>query len=164
MTSLSYNHDRNEIPLDADEYEYAGDDNDDRKNDRVDMYDDDEDSNDDDQIIQNNNAEHLKSHTSFNDETNLIDYVIEEEQEIGGAKGEDSYATSRSTTYSSLISNDEEEEEERITPDETITIQKQKITTKEEAQMIRARAFLNRLDNKVQEKDDLVKKIRYSYV
>ncbi len=66
--------------------------------------------------------------------------------------------------YNSLISNDEEEEEERITPDETITIKKQKITTKEEAQMIRARAFLNRLDNKVQEKDDLVKKIRYSYV
>lgn len=90
MTSLSYN----------DEYEYAGDDNDDINNARVEMYDDEDDSNDEEQIIRNNNAERIKSHGSFNDETNLIDYVIEEEQEIGGGKGEDSYVTSRSTTYS----------------------------------------------------------------
>ena len=40
------------------------------------------------------------------------------------------------------------------------TEQKVKLTTKEEGQMIRARAFLNRLDKKVQEKDDTVKQIR----
>ena len=28
--------------------------------------------------------------------------------------------------------------------------------------MIRARAFLNRLDRKVEEKDDIVKRVRYS--
>ena len=40
--------------------------------------------------------------------------------------------------------------------------QKVKMTTKEEGQMIRARAFLNRMDKKVQEKDETVKQIRYA--
>ncbi|CAF3926048.1 unnamed protein product [Adineta steineri] len=169
MTSLTYRNDRS-IDED-DEYEYAGDDID---NARVEMYDDEEDdSNDDDeQIVRNNNNKNTsrnKSHTTFNDETNLIDYVIEEEKEIGGNKGEDSYYTSRSTTYSSLISNDDDEEDsvdkdddEQSKINENGKNKKLKITAKEEGEMIRARAFLNRLDNKVREKDDAVKEIRES--
>lgn len=39
--------------------------------------------------------------------------------------------------------------------------EKVKLTTKQQGQMIRARAFLNRLDKKVEEKDDVVKRIRF---
>jgi len=59
----------------------------------------------------------------------------------------------------SLISNDDENDEP-LTSNQIITNKKQKIHAKEEGQMIRARAFLNRLDKKVQEKDDVVKQIR----
>ncbi|UJR27618.1 hypothetical protein I4U23_008899 [Adineta vaga] len=162
MSSVAY---KNDIPLDIDEYDYAGDDNDDINNGQVEMYDDDEDSNDEEQRIRNNHAERNKSHTSSNDEANLIDYVIEEEKEIGGMKGEDSYLTSRSTTYSSLISEgdeEDEEEDEQSLSNEVIKSKKQKITAKEEGQMIRARAFLNRLDMKVQGKEDAVKQLRES--
>jgi hypothetical protein len=100
MTTLIYENDEDETPLDDDEYEYAGDDDDDDMNHiRSKMFDDD-DSDDEEQIIQNNNGEQNKSQASYNDEMNLIDYVIEEEKEIGGNKGEDSNSTSRSTTYS----------------------------------------------------------------
>ena len=58
----------------------------------------------------------------------------------------------------SLISNDEENDE-KLTSNQ-IEIKKQKIVAKEEGLMIRARAFLNRLDNKIQEKDEIVKQIR----
>ena len=37
---------------------------------------------------------------------------------------------------------------------------KVKLTAKEEGQIIRARAFLNRLDKKVEEKDEQVKQVR----
>ncbi|CAF4481205.1 unnamed protein product, partial [Rotaria magnacalcarata] len=47
-----------------------------------------------------------------------------------------------------------------ILSNETRTNPKSKISTKEEGQIIRARAFLNRLDAKIQEKDELVKQIR----
>jgi len=179
MTTLIYENDENETPLDDDEYEYAGDDDDDDMNHiRSKMFDDD-DSDGEEQIIQNNNGEQNKSQASYNDEMNLIDYVIEEENEIGGNKGEDSNSTSRSTTYSrfwffenkffeykieffynSLISNNDENDDEILTSNQIITNKKQKIHAKEEGQMIRARAFLNRLDKKVQEKDDVVKQIR----
>ncbi|CAF5161004.1 unnamed protein product, partial [Rotaria magnacalcarata] len=49
-----------------------------------------------------------------------------------------------------------------ILSNETRTNPKSKISTKEEGQIIRARAFLNRLDTKIQEKDELVKQIRES--
>lgn len=109
MTSLEYD---NETPLDDDEYEYAGDDDEDDMNQiQSKMYnqddDDESDDDDDEQIIRqsnnnNNNSsgDQNKSQASYNDEMNLIDYVIEEEKEIGGNKGEDSLSTSRSTTYS----------------------------------------------------------------
>lgn len=102
MSALS---DKHEVPLDIDDYEYAGDENDDINNGHVDMYDDEQDSNDDDdddreQMVRHAYPGRNKSHASSNDEANLIDYVIEEEKEIGGVKGEDSYLTSRSTTYS----------------------------------------------------------------
>ncbi|CAF0939278.1 unnamed protein product [Rotaria sordida] len=167
MTSLLNNNDENEVPFDDGEYEYAGDDDDvdDINNAQVEMFDDDddndEDSDDEEQIVQNNSAEENKSRASYTDEMNLIDYVIEEEKEIGGAKGEDSTSTSRSTTYSSLIGNDEENDEKLLSK-QIITNKKEKISTKEEGQIIRARAFLNRLDNKIQEKDDIVKQIRES--
>ncbi len=101
MTSLI---DENEIPLDDDEYEYTGDDDEDDMNHiRSKMFDDDDDSDDEEQINRNNNGEQNKSQASYNDEMNLIDYVIEEENEIGGNKGEDSNSTSRSTTYSRFL-------------------------------------------------------------
>jgi hypothetical protein len=62
--------------------------------------------------------------------------------------------------YNSLISNNDENDDEILTSNQIITNKKQKIHAKEEGQMIRARAFLNRLDKKIQEKDDLVKQIR----
>jgi hypothetical protein len=49
--------------------------------------------------------------------------------------------------------------DEKLTSNQMLT--NKKLTGKEEGQMIRARAFLNRLDNKVQEKDEIVKQIRY---
>jgi hypothetical protein len=102
MASL-YDNDENEIPLDDGEYEYAGDDDDEMNNARGELFDDDDASDDEEQIVRNNNGEQNKSRASFNDEMNLIDYVIEEEKEIGGAKGEDSASTSRSTTYSRYL-------------------------------------------------------------
>jgi hypothetical protein len=100
MASL-FNNDENAYPLDDGEYEYAGDDDEEINNERGGLFDDDEDESDDEEhIIQNNNAEQNKSRGSYADEMNLIDYVIEEEKEIGGAKGEDSNSVSRSTTYS----------------------------------------------------------------
>ena len=102
MASL-YNNDENDIPLDDDEYEYAGDDDDEMNNARGELFDDDDASDDEEQIVRNNNGEQNKSRASYNDEMNLIDYVIEEEKEIGGAKGEDSTSTSRSTTYSRYL-------------------------------------------------------------
>jgi hypothetical protein len=57
------------------------------------------------------------------------------------------------------LSNDDENNE-NLTSNQIITNKKQKINAKEEGQMIRARAFLNRLDKKIQEKDELVKQIR----
>ncbi len=57
------------------------------------------------------------------------------------------------------MSNDDENNE-NLTSNQIITNKKQKINAKEEGQMIRARAFLNRLDKKIQEKDELVKQIR----
>lgn len=107
MTTL-YDNDGTETPFD-DEYEYAGDDDgdgdDDINNAQVEMFGDDadEDSDDEEQEVRNNNADQNKSRVSYNDEMNLIDYVIEEEKEIGGAKGEDSTSTSRSTTYSRYL-------------------------------------------------------------
>lgn len=103
MSSLSY---ADEAPVNYDQYDYAGEEMNDE---HVEMYGDgDEDSDDDDddedeprqEVTRNNHATRNKSHTSLNDDANLIDYVVEEEKEIGGAKGEDSYLTSRSTTYS----------------------------------------------------------------
>ncbi|CAF0925164.1 unnamed protein product [Adineta ricciae] len=164
MSSLSY---ADEAPVNYDEYDYAGDEMNDE---HVEMYGNgDEDSDDDEQrqeVTRNNHATRDKSQTSLNDDANLIDYVVEEEKEIGGTKGEDSYLTSRSTTYSSLISDggeeEEDEEEEQSVVNEVINKNKTKITAKEEGQMIRARAFITRLDLKVQEKDDAVQQIRQS--
>jgi len=59
----------------------------------------------------------------------------------------------------SLLSNDDENND-NLTSNQVIKNKKQKINAKEEGQMIRARAFLNRLDKKIQEKDELVKQIR----
>jgi hypothetical protein len=58
-----------------------------------------------------------------------------------------------------LWSNDEKNgNDQMINP---IKSEKKMITTaKDASQMIRARTFLNRLDKKVQEKDDIVKQIR----
>ena len=68
---------------------------------RDDLVDDDEVDSDDEQIGNNRHATDLEREgTSYLDEMNLIDYVVDEENEIGGAKGEDSHSTSRSTTYS----------------------------------------------------------------
>ncbi|CAF0802579.1 unnamed protein product [Adineta ricciae] len=166
MSSLSY---ADEAPVNYDEYDYAGDEMNDE---HVEMYGNgDEDSDDDDdeqrqEVTRNNHATRDKSQTSLNDDANLIDYVVEEEKEIGGTKGEDSYLTSRSTTYSSLISDggeeEEDEEEEQSVINEVINKKKAKITAKEEGQMIRARAFITQLDLKVQEKDDAVQQIRQS--
>lgn len=107
MASLLSDNEDNATPLDDAEYEYVVDDELDEGDDginnaQVEMFgeDDDEDSDDEEQLIQNNSAEKNKSRGSYADEMNLIDYVIEEEKEIGGAKGEDSTSTSRSTTYS----------------------------------------------------------------
>ena len=112
MASPLFETDENEVPFDDEDYEYADDDNDDEaamKHLRGEMFNDDDDDDDDDdesgdgrQPVKNNNnrAEQNRSRASYNDEMNLIDYVIEEEKEIGGAKGEDSQSISRSTTYS----------------------------------------------------------------
>ncbi|CAF2035947.1 unnamed protein product [Rotaria magnacalcarata] len=166
MSASFINNDENDVPFDDGEYEYGDDDADEMNNAQVPLYDDDdeeedEDSENEEQTIQNNSAQQNKSRGSYTDEMNLIDYVIEEEKEIGGAKGEDSESTSRSTTYSSLLGN-EQDSEEMILSNETRTNPKSKISTKEEGQIIRARAFLNRLDTKIQEKDELVKQIRES--
>ncbi|CAF4143517.1 unnamed protein product [Rotaria socialis] len=167
MSALFINNDENDVPFDDGEYEYGHDDDDadEMNNAQVPIYDDDEeedeDSENEEQINQNNSAQQNKSRGSYTDEMNLIDYVIEEEKEIGGAKGEDSESTSRSTTYSSLLGNDQDSDE-MILSNETKTNQKSKLSTKEEGQIIRARAFLNRLDTKIQEKDELVKQIRES--
>ncbi len=54
----------------------------------------------------------------------------------------------------------EDEDDENIPLNQTNNNKKQKVTAKDEGQMIRARAFLNRLDRKVEEKDQAVKKLR----
>ena len=54
-----------------------------------------------------------------------------------------------------------DEDDERWTPEPTQTRKAAKITTKEESEMIRAQAFLHRLDGKIQEKDDAIKRLRY---
>ncbi len=102
----SYEFDEDETPLDEGDYEYAGGDDDDDEGGMNHIQDDDDESDAEEQIIRNNNnnnhhhSEQNKSQASYNDEMNLIDYVIEEEKEIGGHKDEDSLSTSRSTTYS----------------------------------------------------------------
>lgn len=101
MTSFEY--DENETPFDNDdEYEYAGNEDDEDMNQVQEQFSDEDESEDEEQIIvnQNNSAEQHKSQASYTDEMNLIDYVIEEEKEIGGNKGEDSLSTSRSATFS----------------------------------------------------------------
>lgn len=105
MASFVNTDDDNEVAFDEGEYEYGGeDDTDDLNAAQVPIYDDDEEEDDEseneEQMMQNNSAGPSKSRGSYTDEMNLIDYVIEEEKEIGGAKGEDSTSTSRSTTYS----------------------------------------------------------------
>ena len=101
--------DENETPIDDDDddgYEYAGQNDDEDMNpirERMFRNNDDEDddeSDDEEPINVRNNYVRNKSSASDTDEMNLIDYVIEEEKEIGGNKGEDSESTSRSTTYS----------------------------------------------------------------
>lgn len=98
----SYVFDENETPLDEDEYEYAGNDEDDDMNQVQERFSDEDESEDEPMIVNNNhhNAGRAKSQASYTDEMNLIDYVIEEEKEIGGNKGEDSFSASRSNTYS----------------------------------------------------------------
>ena len=69
---------------------------------RDDLIDDDESDSDDEQTgtTRQQTTDLERERTSYLDEMNLIDYVVDEENEIGGAKGEDSHSTSRSTTYS----------------------------------------------------------------
>ena len=108
MASPLYEHDEHEVPFDDEDYQYADDDNDDEatmKHLRGEIFndddDDDDESDDEERPVKNNNhAEQSRSRASYTDEMNLIDYVIEEEKEIGGNKGEDSQSMSRSTTYS----------------------------------------------------------------
>ena len=101
----SYGFDEDEPGLDDEDSEYAGDENG-YEMDRVPDDEDEDDDDDEEPEIRNNNtttttnADQNKSQASYTDEMNLIDYVIEEEKEIGGNKGEDSLSTSRSTTYS----------------------------------------------------------------
>lgn len=180
----SFEFDEDDPVLDEEDYEYAGDG---YEMDRIPVEDenddDDDDGSDDEEIViktsntnANTNADQNKSQASYTDEMNLIDYVIEEEKEIGGNKGEDSLSTSRSTTYSkycylmkridvmfrfsSLFSQDDDDERGNATSNAVVMKKKQKIPAKEEGQMIRARAFLNRLDRKVEEKDEILKRIR----
>jgi hypothetical protein len=106
MTTYEFYED--ETPLDEGDYEYAGDEYDEGGMNQIqnDDGDDDDESDAEEQIVRNNNhrhAEQNKSQASYNDEMNLIDYVIEEEKEIGGYKDEDSLSTSRSTTYSKYV-------------------------------------------------------------
>jgi hypothetical protein len=99
--------------LNDDDYEYADDINDNPEyveHIQDDSFDDDDDDDDEKVIDQQPKVvktkanpyhdEYNQSSTSYTDDTNLIDYVIEEENEIGGAKGENSQSISRSTTYS----------------------------------------------------------------
>jgi len=99
----SFEYDEDETPLDDDEYEYAGNEEYEDMNQVPEQFSDEDESVDEEQLIvnkNNNSAGQNKSQASYTDEMNLIDYVIEEEKEIGGNKGEDSLSLSRSTTYS----------------------------------------------------------------
>lgn len=58
-----------------------------------------------------------------------------------------------------MLSNDDDQDNVTVENQEKKE-KKVKLTTKEEGQIIRARAFLNRLDKKVEEKDEHVKQIR----
>ena len=60
----------------------------------------------------------------------------------------------------SLFSQDDDDEQGNGTSNAMGMKKKQKVPAKEEGQMIRARAFLNRLDRKVEEKEEVVKRIR----
>ena len=60
----------------------------------------------------------------------------------------------------SLMSNDEDGISDQIVRAEP-SEDKVKLTTKQQGEMIRARAFLHRLDKKVEEKDQIVKQIRF---
>ena len=110
IRAMAYESDENESPFDDENYEYA-DENENLQDMQGPMYDDDDDDDDDDdedeervaeeQYVKNNNRNHRDpSRASYADEMNLIDYVIEEEKEIGGTKGEDSQSMTGSTTYS----------------------------------------------------------------
>lgn len=59
----------------------------------------------------------------------------------------------------SLMSNDEDQDQTEMGNQERKE-KKVKLTAKDEGQVIRARAFLNRLDKKVDEKDEHVKQVR----
>lgn len=110
---MDFENDEMDVPFDEDNYEYADED----ENLRGKMFiDDDDEDEDDDDMDDNdeimiyreentrknpNRVQRDQSQASDADENNLIDYVIEEEKEIGGTKGEDdSQSVSRSTTYS----------------------------------------------------------------
>lgn len=62
--------------------------------------------------------------------------------------------------FCSLFSQDDDGDQGNGMSNRMIQKNKEKIPAKEEGQMIRARAFLNRLDRKVEEKDEIVKRIR----
>lgn len=63
-------------------------------------------------------------------------------------------------TRFSLLSNEDDDPNATLIDQPAKKEKKMKLTTKEEGQVIRARAFLNRLDKKVEEKDEHVKQVR----
>lgn len=62
------------------------------------------------------------------------------------------------------MGNDEDSDQVTIDNEAKPSSKKTKLSTKEEGQVIRARAFLNRLDTKIQEKEEIVKQIRYRFI
>ncbi|CAF1061820.1 unnamed protein product, partial [Didymodactylos carnosus] len=109
-------------------------------------------------IVHIQNVGRTKSRGSYGDENNLIDYVIDEEKEIGGAKDN---SDDKSSTFSSVMNDDNNDDDDEL-EDQTGKHTNEKILAKVEAQMIRARAFLNRLDKTLREKDSIVKQARES--
>ena len=110
---MYYENDDDEVPMDNEDYQYADEDENEERNVRHlrgQMFDDDDEDDDNDERSRNEEQpmkhhhrqrdDQNRSRESDADEMNLIDYVIEEEKEIGGAKGEDSHSLSGSTTYS----------------------------------------------------------------
>ena len=61
------------------------------------------------------------------------------------------------------VCDNDDDNDERPMSTEKLHMKKTKTSTKEQAQIIRARAYLKRLDNKIQEKDEIVKQIRYIF-